>query len=103
MTSKTILRGAAAAAVLSVGLLIGGASPASALVCVGGVSGQQVTGKIRFFTEGKARSAWSTRARARFGPQFARWNSARNKRMNCYKAAPGATWFCQATASPCRP
>jgi hypothetical protein len=103
MTISRFAYGVAGAAMLTAAFTVGGATPASALICVGGISGQQATGKIRFFTEGKARNTWSARTRVVFGPRFSSWNIARNKRMNCYKAAPGSTWYCMATANPCRP
>jgi len=100
MIVKRFAYGAASAFVLVGVMAIADAAPASAR-CVGPVTGEQASGRVRFFTEGKARRNWSERARRRFGAEFANWNLARNKTMNCYKGAPGQTWYCRATARAC--
>jgi len=76
------------------------AAPASAR-CRDHVSGREESGKIRFFTEGKARRNWSERVRRRYSAEYDNWNLARRKTMVCRKGAPGRTWYCRAAATPC--
>jgi hypothetical protein len=92
------LGGAGAVALVGV-LAIADASPADAR-CRDQVTGQQASGRVRFFTEGKARRSWGERAR-RYGAEYANWSLARDKTMNCYKGAPGQTWYCRARGRPC--
>lgn len=100
MTLKSLAYGAAGAIVLMGTMAILDAAPASAR-CAGYASGMQASGKLRFFTEGKARRSWSERARRAYGAEFGNWNRARNKTMNCHKGAPGGTWYCTARGRAC--
>jgi hypothetical protein len=101
MTFKRFAYAAVGAAMLTGPLVIISATPASA-VCHAPITGDWVTGTVRVFTEGKARSNWASKVRGIWGGSFAHWvNRARNKTMNCRKTAPGQTWHCQARARPC--
>ena len=100
MTLKGLARAAAGAVVLVGAMAILDAAPASAR-CAGYVSGATVSGKIRFFTQSKARRNWSARARKAYGRAFDKWSLARNRNISCSKRAPGGTWYCRARGRAC--
>ncbi len=69
--------------------------------CRNMVYGEELSGTIRFFTEGKARNSWTAKVRDRYSPEYANWSLARERKMNCRKGKPGRSWHCKAQGIPC--
>lgn len=58
-------------------------------------------GTIQFITRARARAAWRSAVRARYGAKWASWVNADNKTEQCNKTGPGRQWRCVASAAPC--
>lgn len=102
MIARSLILGAASAAVIFTGMLVAAPAPAGAESCKQNLRFGRATGLLRATAGIAARADWRREVASRDGPEYTRWSRARSRVTSCRKPESG-TWRCTARAKPCAP